>query len=99
MVCFFLMVRTLPETNSKFASENGPKRSKRKGDRIPTIHFSGAMAVSFREGNCWFISPVVWYDYFLGALGWISVLRTVSFEIMVHWQCSNPKLQSVFMSS
>ena len=41
---------TLPETNCKFASENRPFNPKGKDRNLPTIHFSGASAVSFREG-------------------------------------------------
>ena len=46
---FFWMV-ALPETNSKFAPENrpGPKRKRNSYSKHP---FSGAFAVSFREGT------------------------------------------------
>ena len=42
------MVRTvtLPETN--IAPENGPSQ---KETNLPTIHFQGLLAVSFREGG------------------------------------------------
>ena len=40
---------TLPETNSKRTLQIG--RDPKGKDRIPSIHFSGAFAVSFREGK------------------------------------------------
>ena len=38
------------------APENRPKRPKRKRESIPTIHFQGQTAVSFREGTVFFLA-------------------------------------------
>ena len=46
---------TLPETNSKFAPENGGKLQVRFISFSRGEKFSGALAVSFREGNCFVI--------------------------------------------
>ena len=43
---------TLPETNSNFAPENGPKRPKKERRKYSfAIYFQGRRAVSFREGK------------------------------------------------
>ncbi len=49
-----------PKTNSNFAPENGPKRPKRKPDRLHSVQFSGAkMSVSGR---------VTWFTWTHGNL-------------------------------
>lgn len=56
-----VMTDTLPETNSKFATENRPKRQQKGKDRLPHKHFSGAMLVSRRtqiQGG--YLGPSKW---------------------------------------
>ena len=48
---------TIPETNSHFAPENMPFAPRGNTSSSP-IYFSGAFAVSFREGT-WYFGEVV----------------------------------------
>ena len=54
-----------PETNSK-RPENRPKRPKRKGYSLPTIHFWMRFDVSFKEGNLFYYT---WTARILGRFG------------------------------
>ena len=66
------MVRiTLPETNSKFAPENRPKRPQKETRKYSNHPFSGALAVSFREGTPIYFSHEVQVIWVLGSHNWI----------------------------
>ena len=59
-------VGTLPETNSQFAPENGPK-SERKWEVFQSHQFSGARGyVSFREGSFLHSNCMFWAAHFFG---------------------------------